>query len=227
MVLNFLKNQKFNPNMKKSAIDVYNSLPEQLQFRQLNLSKENSQYDFESLCSVFESLSKVEDKEELEVKFQKNTKTKSKRKEVEIESQVEKCSSPALRAQTKNYILNNTFDKFLKLLNKKRIEPDGIIDLHGFNLKEAKLKLKNYVFQAFNSNKRNILIITGKGLNKTGLLKKEVPIWLNEKDINKIYGVGEFGVDSFDVFCRGDLDCGPADKTLQAFVSWQKRHREK
>tara|TARA_B110000459_G_scaffold57094_1_gene64092 strand:+ start:598 stop:1620 length:1023 start_codon:yes stop_codon:yes gene_type:complete len=48
-----------------------------------------------------------------------------------------------------------------------------------------------------------------------------------EKDINKIYGVGEFGVDSFDVFCRGDLDCGPADKTLQAFVSWQKRHREK
>ena len=35
-------------------------------------------------------------------------------------------------------------------------------------------------------NRRNILIITGKGLNKTGLLKKEVPIWLNEREIKKI-----------------------------------------
>ena len=40
----------------------------------------------------------------------------------------------------------------------------------------------------------------------------------------KVYGVGEFGVDSFDVFCRGDLDVAPADKTLQSFVAWQKRH---
>ena len=47
------------------------------------------------------------------------------------------------------------------------------------------MKLTNYVFQAFDSNKRNILIITGKGLNKRGLLKKEVPIWLNESEIKK------------------------------------------
>lgn len=86
----------------------------------------------------------------------------------------------------KNYITNNTFKQFIKLLNKNRIEPDGIIDLHGYNLKEAKIKLITYVFQAFNNNKRNILIITGKGLNKTGLLKKEVPIWLNQKEVKKI-----------------------------------------
>ena len=54
---------------------------------------------------------------------------------------------------------NNTFDKFLKLLNKRRIEPDGIIDLHGFNLTEAKVRLKKYLFQAFSDNKRNILVI--------------------------------------------------------------------
>ena len=81
---------------------------------------------------------------------------------------------------------SNTLDKFIIMLNKGRIKPDGIVDLHGFNLNEAKIRLKNYVFDAFNKNKRNILIITGKGLNKTGLLKKEVPIWLNEKDIKKI-----------------------------------------
>lgn len=39
----------------------------------------------------------------------------------------------------------------------------------------------------------------------------------------KVYGVGEFGIDSFRVFCRGDLSVTPADKTLQSFVSWQKR----
>jgi methyl-CpG-binding domain protein 4 len=38
-----------------------------------------------------------------------------------------------------------------------------------------------------------------------------------------VYGVGEFGIDSFRVFCRGDLSVTPADKTLQSFVSWQKR----
>ena len=47
-----------------------------------------------------------------------------------------------------------------------------------------------------------------------------------EHGVNKIHGVGEFGVDSFHVFARGDLECAPADKTLQAFVAWQKRHRE-
>ena len=86
----------------------------------------------------------------------------------------------------RNYIINNTFDKFIKLLNKRKIKPDGVIDLHGFKLQEAKLILKDYVFQAFNNNRRNILIITGKGLNKTGVLKKEVPIWLNEIEIKKI-----------------------------------------
>ena len=77
----------------------------------------------------------------------------------------------------------NTFEQFLKLLNKRRIDPGGIIDLHGFNLKEAKVRLKKYLFQAFSDNKRNILIITGKGLNKSGLLKKEVPIWLDDSEI--------------------------------------------
>lgn len=42
---------------------------------------------------------------------------------------------------------------------------------------------------------------------------------------NKIYGVGEFGVDSFEVFVRGNLESKPADKTLQAFVAWQKRKK--
>ena len=80
----------------------------------------------------------------------------------------------------------NTFNRFVKLLEKGKIEPDGVIDLHGLNLNNAKKNLDRYLFNAYNNYKRNILIITGIGLNKTGLLKKEVPIWLKENDISKL-----------------------------------------
>ena len=67
-------------------------------------------------------------------------------KKIETNSYNKNLNQSFQKNNKKNYILNNTFDKFLKLLNKNKIEPDGIIDLHGFNLIEAKLKLKNYVF---------------------------------------------------------------------------------
>ena len=106
-------------------------------------------------------------------------------KKIDIDSNIKSSNLSIQKNSKKKYIFNNTFDKFLKLLNKRKIKPDGIIDLHGYKLQEAKIILKNYVFQAFNNNRRNILIITGKGLNKTGALKKEVPIWLNESEIKK------------------------------------------
>ena len=83
-------------------------------------------------------------------------------------------------------IQGNTFNRFIKLLEKGKIEPDGVIDLHGLNLNNAKKILNRYLFNAYNNYKRNILIITGIGLNKTGLLKKEVPIWLMENEISKL-----------------------------------------
>ena len=33
-----------------------------------------------------------------------------------------------------------------------------------------------------------------------------------------------FGVDSFNIFCRGDVACKPNDKCLQSFCEWQKRN---
>ena len=80
----------------------------------------------------------------------------------------------------------NTFNRFIKLLEKGKTEPDGVIDLHGLNLDNAKKILYKYLFNAYNNYKRNILIITGIGVNKTGLLKKEVPIWLKENEISKL-----------------------------------------
>ena len=65
---------------------------------------------------------------------------------------------------------------------KKKI-PQGILDLHGYRLKTAKIILHNYIINAYKKKIRSILIITGKGRNNTGVLKKEVPLWLNDKKL--------------------------------------------
>ena len=76
----------------------------------------------------------------------------------------------------------------------------------------------------FPNRYRSLVEVSARVLTETGPLDVGL-----EPGVNKIYGVGEFGVDSFDVFCRGDLSRTPGDKTLQSFVAWQKRrgnHRE-
>ena len=72
-----------------------------------------------------------------------------------------------------------------KLFKKGKLKPDGIIDLHGYNLKTGKIKLESYIFNSFENNIRNIIIITGKGFNSMGSLKKEVPMWLEDQNIKK------------------------------------------
>lgn len=43
-----------------------------------------------------------------------------------------------------------------------------------------------------------------------------------EKEI-KIYGIGEFGVDSYLIFCAGEgKKITPSDKNLRAFTTWLK-----
>ena len=90
-----------------------------------------------------------------------------------------------------NFYINKSNDSLIKkkeikssfnLLKKGKIRPNGIIDLHSYKLKTGKIKLKSYIFYAYEKNLRNILIITGKGHKNTGVLKKEVPTWLNEKE---------------------------------------------
>jgi methyl-CpG-binding domain protein 4 len=44
---------------------------------------------------------------------------------------------------------------------------------------------------------------------------------------NKIYGLGEFGVACFAIFCRGNLGVTPSDALLKTFVAWQKRQAAK
>jgi len=68
-----------------------------------------------------------------------------------------------------------------KLSKNGKFEPEGIIDLHGYRLQNAKTVLQKYILNAYDKSLRNILVITGKGYNNNGALRKEVPLWLSEK----------------------------------------------
>ena len=72
-----------------------------------------------------------------------------------------------------------------RFFKKNFTKPDFIIDLHGFNLYSSKLILNKSIVNCYEKNIRNLLIITGKGFNNKGALKKEVPKWLNDKVLKK------------------------------------------
>ena len=74
----------------------------------------------------------------------------------------------------------------LKLSRKGKFEPEGVIDLHGYRLQSARTVLQKYFVNAYDKNLRNILVITGKGYNNNGALRKEVPLWLSEKSLSNL-----------------------------------------
>lgn len=64
VLINYMKHQKFNLNMKKSAIDVYNNLPNDLKINELSVSKNKPEEGFETLLKGYGMVSKVEVKVE-------------------------------------------------------------------------------------------------------------------------------------------------------------------
>ena len=55
--------------------------------------------------------------------------------------------------------------KINKKLKKGKIPPDKKIDFHGMSLIEAEELLDSVVLNCYNTNKRCILFVTGKGVN--------------------------------------------------------------
>ncbi len=81
----------------------------------------------------------------------------------------------------KNFYLDN---KIYKALKKNSLNIDDQLDLHGLNKNNAKLRVFNFIISAFNNCRRNVTIITGKGQNNSGILKKETPLWLSDPKIS-------------------------------------------
>ena len=80
--------------------------------------------------------------------------------------------------------------KDIRNFSKGNVFIENKLDLHGFNLVEAKNLLENFINQSVKNNKRLILVITGKGKEGEGIIKNNIVSWLNAKDLrNKILAV--------------------------------------
>ena len=85
--------------------------------------------------------------------------------------------------QTKIFLKSPSLNGQLNSYKNRKVRPEGVIDLHGYRLHNAKIVLQKYILNAYEKNIRNILIITGKGYNNKGILKKEVPLWLKDQNL--------------------------------------------
>ncbi len=66
---------------------------------------------------------------------------------------------------------------------------EGRLDLHGLTRDQAHARLLPFIASAYERGKRTVLVITGKGPAGGGVLKSEVPRWLNLPPIrDKVLG---------------------------------------
>lgn len=71
-------------------------------------------------------------------------------------------------------------------LSRERDPIEARLDLHGLNAIAAEARLKAFVQQAYANDYRAVLVITGKGMAETGVLKRHAPEWLSDPALNHI-----------------------------------------
>ena len=75
--------------------------------------------------------------------------------------------------------------KIKKQIKSNRLNFDAIIDLHGKTEVQAHETIKEFISNSYLNNLKNIIIITGKGINCQGKLKLKTPLWLKSKELSK------------------------------------------
>ena len=73
-------------------------------------------------------------------------------------------------------------------LRRGKLKPEETIDLHGFTSIQARDYVAKKLIDYYNRSARCVLVITGKGALSQGggVLRKMVPLWLNESTNRKI-----------------------------------------
>ncbi len=88
----------------------------------------------------------------------------------------------------------NMDKKNFQRLVRGKLDIDGRLDLHGLTQEQAKIVLRSKLMQAHGRGKRLILVITGKGKQRTdefnrqivGVLRQNVPMWLRQAPLSSI-----------------------------------------
>ncbi|NNG04486.1 MAG: DNA mismatch repair protein MutS [Inquilinus sp.] len=70
-------------------------------------------------------------------------------------------------------------------LRRGRLPIEARLDLHGMTQPVAHRALNGFVTEAYRQGRRAVLVITGKGTAGDGVLRAQVPNWLNEPEVRR------------------------------------------
>jgi DNA-nicking Smr family endonuclease len=70
-------------------------------------------------------------------------------------------------------------------LRRGELPLEGRLDLHGMTQEEAFNALHRFLAKAAAHKKRTVLVITGKGQRSEGVLRRMLPLWLEEPSLKK------------------------------------------
>lgn len=62
-------------------------------------------------------------------------------------------------------------------------DPLPKLDLHGLDQQQARRQLAAFLARAFADHERAVLVVTGKGVQGDGILRRRLPAWLAEADL--------------------------------------------
>ena len=71
-------------------------------------------------------------------------------------------------------------------LRRGQLPIDARIDLHGLTQREAHKELAAFLEDARDTERRTVLVITGKGDGGQGVLREAVPRWINEATLRPL-----------------------------------------
>ena len=76
--------------------------------------------------------------------------------------------------------------KNIKEIKTGKFNVQSKLDLHGYRLKEAETLFFEFLKKSFNSRKRNILVISGKGEHGKGKIKLSIPVWIASSSLSHL-----------------------------------------
>ena len=107
----------------------------------------------------------------------------------DIEKLAGQSQNPQKSAPQYDYIKHGTMSGVDKSTAKKltggKFHIEARLDLHGKTQDQALHALRGFINNSYSSGKRNILVITGKGNKNDGILKNQVPRWLNDSGVRE------------------------------------------
>ncbi len=80
--------------------------------------------------------------------------------------------------------------KQVRRLQSGKEKIDARLDLHGYRVEEAHAGVKRFILATHARKLGWVCIITGKGVRGEGVLRQEVPLWLNSSELAPL--IGEF-----------------------------------